>query len=216
MATWTEEGLLLDYPGNTIGLVDQWLGKTEIWYWTEIGTLLEEPTDTVEYVTDWHGYDIDLAIALAGAYQIIDWNEDQPQGTISGIVVYPDGSVAGGAVVRLYNRDNNRYYIRETITNESGNYEFENVPGGISGDYYLIALDPDGGGTYPLATKDRQPHNGTVGLSFSGALYDMRGWDGAQWVYWTTADPSAAPSETTPPAGGPVVNKQITGVRQSS
>ena len=37
-------------------------------------------------------------------------------------------------------------------------------------------------------------------------LFYFRGWDGAQWVYWTGLTSTSPPAVTTPAAGGSVVN----------
>jgi hypothetical protein len=182
MTTWADEGILTPVPDTTVSFADSWPGRAEWFVWVEQGYAPSLPDTAASFATGWHGYDIELAIALAGAYQIIDWNSDQPQGTLSGTVTYPDGSVAGGATVRLYNRDMNRYYIRETITDLSGNYQFLSVPGGVSGTYYVLALDPDGGVAYDLASADRVANNATVDLVFgvaiptTGLLWPLGGW----------------------------------------
>jgi hypothetical protein len=172
MGTWAEPGRIDSVPDFTTYVLDSWVGQREWHVWREAGAISGAPNFSTQLFpqANWHGYDILLAIALAGAYQIIDWNSDQPQGTLSGTVTYPDGSAAGGVVVRLYNRDLNRYYIRETLTDLSGDYQFLNVPGGTSGTFYVLALDPDGGVAYDLAAADRVANNATVNLTFGIAL----------------------------------------------
>jgi hypothetical protein len=168
MATWADPGRIDSAPDTTTYVLDSWVGQVEWYVWRDSGAVAADPVLSIQLfrVADWLGYDIELAIAIAGGYQIVDWNSDQPQGTLAGTVTYPDGSVASGVTVRLYNRDMNRYYIREVITDLSGHYQFLNVPGGTSGTYYVLALDPDGGVAYDLAAADRVAHNATVNLVF--------------------------------------------------
>jgi hypothetical protein len=170
MATWTEVGVVVsvlpDSPRHGVNV-----GRVDAFYWNAPGlTPPALPTPVFRYGTAWHNYDLLLALAIAQLYNIDEWNSDQPLATLSGTVTYPDGSAAAATVVRLYNRDNNSKYIRETLTDGSGAFAFLNVPGGSSGTYYVIALDPEGGVIHDLATADRVAYNATVNLAFGIAL----------------------------------------------
>lgn len=73
-------------------------------------------------------------------------------GTFSGTV--KEGGVAvPNAVVRVYERASG-FFVAQTKTNALGEFQFTGQRQGVN-DYYVIALDPDGGALYNGLIFDR-------------------------------------------------------------
>ena len=73
-------------------------------------------------------------------------------GTLSG-TVKEAGTPVANCVVRVYERASS-FFIAETLTNAAGEFTFTGLRQGV-GDYYVIALDPDGGTLYNALIFDR-------------------------------------------------------------
>jgi hypothetical protein len=81
------------------------------------------------------------------------WMADQPKGTVSGTLKDKGVSVAGG-VVLLINCANPQY-VRDTLSDAGGNYQFSGVPAGAAGEYLLVASYSPGAGRTRLVASAR-------------------------------------------------------------
>lgn len=73
-------------------------------------------------------------------------------GTFTGSVK-EGGTAVPNCIVRVYERESGRF-VAETLTDSSGNFTFPYMRQGVN-DYYVIALDPDGGALYNALIFDR-------------------------------------------------------------
>lgn len=75
-------------------------------------------------------------------------------GSISGVVSEVSAGAVPSCLVRLYYRPTG-YLVSQQYTNTSGAYAFTGLDSTDLANYYVIALDPDGGTQYNIAALDR-------------------------------------------------------------
>ena len=96
---------------------------------TEGATLSYTPTKVDDYVVTCEVSDGDETLTSTAHIRVKD-------SVVGQVQVDEDGTVAEGAVVRLYSKwDNGRMYDQTVKSDANGNYSFKDVP---AGDYYLV------------------------------------------------------------------------------
>lgn len=168
MTTWADQGIAAPAFAATYQVANSWTGLVERFSWLSDGIAGAGLQASALLFTDWHGWDVYLARALTEAAFIYDWNADQPHADVIGQVTTAHGAAVEAAVVRLYNRSN-RSYIREAISNPLGGFSFSSVPGGVSGEYVVMAL-PVAGSSARIAIADHVESGDTVSLVYPPPL----------------------------------------------